>query len=80
MLRSIIGARLTDKVPLGEIYERTQARRVQVVARSLKYKYAGHTIRHNANKWNTILSSWIPHCHTGEKGAGGNLAPDGQIS
>jgi len=52
---------LVDKIPLGEIYERTQFRRVHIVARSLKYKHAGHTIRDNTNKWNTILTPCIPH-------------------
>ena len=32
MLRSILGVRMLDKVSLGEIYERTKARKVRVVA------------------------------------------------
>ena len=77
MLRSILGVRLTDKIPVGEIYKRTQARGVPVVARSLKYKYAGHTIRDNTKKWNTVLSSWTPHWG---KRSRGDPTLDGQMS
>ena len=61
MLRSILGVRMLDKVSLGDIYKKTKPRKVRVVARSLKYKYAGHTIRDLRDKWNIILTSWVPH-------------------
>ena len=78
MLRSILGVRMADKVSLGEIYERTKARKVWVVARSLKFKYAGHTIRDCRDKLNVILTLWVPYC--GVKGAGEDPALGEQMN
>ena len=61
MLRRLLGIRLADKVNLSKIYEKTKARKARVVARTLKFKYAGHLSRDLKNKWNVILTSWVPH-------------------
>ena len=61
MLRSILGARLTDRRSLEDIYMKTRARKVGVIVKILKYKYAGHLARDNSLKWNKILTTWVPH-------------------
>ena len=43
-------------------------RRVGVVAKTLKLKYAGHIIRESDQKWNKTLTLWIPH--TGKRNRG----------
>ena len=61
MLRSLLDIRLADKINLDKIYEKTKARKARVVARTLIFKYAGHMVRDDKNKWNIILTSWVPH-------------------
>lgn len=53
-MRSLLGIRLADKINLGKIYEKTKARKAPVVARTLKFKYAGYMVRDNKNKWNGL--------------------------
>ena len=33
----------------------------KLVAKTLKFKYAGRKIRDKKDKWNNILTSWSPH-------------------
>ena len=61
MLRSILVVRLSDKINLTEIYEKTNTKKVRVTARVQKFKYAGHIARDRKDKWNVILTSWMPH-------------------
>jgi len=50
MLRSLLNIRLKDKVSLADIYSKTNAKKVRVIARVLKYKYAEHTTWDNKEK------------------------------
>ena len=61
MLRNLLGVRLKDKTSIGEIYLKTRAKQVGVIARTLKFKYAGHLYREDNQKWNKVLTSWVPH-------------------
>ena len=61
MLRSLLNIRLKDKVSLADIYNKTNAKKVRVTARVPKFKYAGHAVRDNKEKWNTLLTDWVPH-------------------
>ena len=61
MLRSILGIRLKDKMSIEDIYSKTGAKKVGVVAKTFKLKYAGHMIRDNESKWNRILTMWNPY-------------------
>jgi len=56
MIRSILGIKLSDKVSNEEIYKKSG-----VIARTLKFKYAGHVVREDKTKWNKILTMWTPH-------------------
>lgn len=60
MLHNLLGIRLSDRINIGIIYDRTMARKAQFVARTLKFKYAEH-IRDDKSKWNVILTSRVPH-------------------
>ena len=44
MLRQLLGIKIKDKVSLEKIYAKTRAKRVGVIAKTLKLKYAGHLI------------------------------------
>ena len=68
MLRSIMGIKLSDKTHLQDIYRKTKVRLVGKVAKLLKFRYAGHTMRDTKLKWNYIMSSWVPH--TGKRSRG----------
>ena len=68
MLRQLFGIKLKDKVSLEKIYTKTRAKRVRVIVKILKLKYAGHLMRECDQKWNKTLTLWIPH--TGKRGRG----------
>ena len=55
MLRSVLQLRLEDK------FAKTDAKKVRVIAKKLKYKFAGHPIRDQVRKWSGTLTTWIPH-------------------
>ena len=61
MLRSILQVKLVDKVKTMDIFAKTGAKRVGVVAKKLKYKFAGHMIRDQTTKWGRTLTTWVPH-------------------
>ena len=61
MIRSILGIRLKDKVSIKTLFDKSKAKKVWAIAKSLKFKYAGHLIRGNKLKWNYILTTWVPH-------------------
>ena len=61
MLRSILGIRIKDEVSLKEIFWKTKAKRVSGIAKILKMRYAGHIIREPKQKWNNIMTMWVPH-------------------
>ena len=61
MVRSILGIKLKDKISIAALYEKAKVKKVRVVAKILKYKYAGHMMRGDKRKWNHILTSWYPH-------------------
>ena len=50
ILRSILVIRMIGKVDLGKIYEKTIAKKVRLVARPLKLRYAGHVARDSGDK------------------------------
>ena len=68
MLRNILGVKLKDKMNLDEIYLKTRAKWVGVIARTLKFRYAGHLVRENNQKWNKTLTTWVPHMGKWKRG------------
>jgi len=61
MLRNILGIRIKDKVRVLDIYRTTKAKRVSGTASLLKMRYAGHMIREPREKWNNVMTTWVPH-------------------
>ena len=61
MLPNILHVRLEDKVKTLDIFAKTGAKRVAVIAKKLKYKFAGHMIRNQTPKWSRTLTTWVPH-------------------
>ena len=53
---------------LTQIKAKTESRDVGVVAKRLKFAYAGHIIREHVNKWNRILTTWLPHASKRRRG------------
>ena len=68
MLRQLFGIKIKDKVSLEKISTKTKAKRVGIIAKTLKLKYAGYLIRECDQKWNKTLTLWIPH--TGKRSRG----------
>lgn len=60
MLKNLLGIRLLDKINVCVIYNKTKAKKAQIVARTLKFKYTSYTVSDNKDKWNIILTSWVP--------------------
>jgi len=56
MMRNLLGIRLGDKISCEEIYKRVNIKKVGVIAKVLKFRYAGHTVRDKSHKWNNILT------------------------
>ena len=61
MLRYILGIRTIDKVKIQKIFQKTKAKKVWVVAKTLKLRFAGHVIRDSSKKWSHIMTKWVPH-------------------
>ena len=57
MIRSILQVRLKDKTKLIDMFTKTGAKKVGVVAKKLKYKFAGHVIRDQDSKWCKTLTT-----------------------
>ena len=53
--------RLLDRLSIEDRYSKTKAKKVGVIAKTLKYKYAGHLARDSDYKWNKILTTWVPY-------------------
>ena len=68
MLRSILQVRLKDKVKTVDIFAKTGAKRVGVIAKKLKYRFAGHMIRDQVPKWSRTLTIWVPHMGKRQRG------------
>ena len=47
---------------------KTKARKIESVAKLLKYRYASYLARDSSNKWSNIMTSWVPHL--GRRGRG----------
>lgn len=60
MERRILGISLKDKVRNEEIRRRTLMKDVVQEARHLKWKWAGHVMRRDDNRWSTRLTVWTP--------------------
>lgn len=61
MLRNILNIRIKDKIGLKEIFWKTKAKCVLGIAEVLKMRYAGHIMREPNQKWNNIMTTWVPH-------------------
>ena len=61
MLRSILRIKLSDKIKLVDMFAKTEAKRVGVLAKRFKFNFAGHVIRGRDSKWSRTLTTWVPH-------------------
>ena len=46
---------------IEDLYEKTNDKKIEIVAELLKYRYAGHVVRDSNEKWSKIMISWVPH-------------------
>jgi len=56
-----LGIRIKDKVILKEIFRKTKAKRVSGITKMLKIGYVGYIIREPIQKWNNIMTTWVPY-------------------
>lgn len=60
MQRSSLNIKKEDKVQTGNITKRLKIKRIENIIRKLKFKWAGHLMRADNNKWSKITTEWIP--------------------
>ncbi|KAI5737636.1 hypothetical protein M8J76_015259 [Diaphorina citri] len=60
MMRSILNIKLSQKIRTKNIENRLQVKRAEQIATELKFKWAGHMMRTNDNRWSKSLTEWIP--------------------
>lgn len=59
MGQSILNLKISDKVKLQEIRRKIKIEdAIKKSSKMLKWKYAGHIIRSNRNRWPPILTKW----------------------
>ena len=58
--RAMLSIRLEDRIPNKEIRAKTKIRDIIKEIRKKKWKWAGHVIRRNDNRWSHRITNWIP--------------------
>ena len=61
MLQNILQIKRSDKIKLADMFAKTGAKRVGVLAKRLKFNFAEHVIRGRDSKWSRTLTTWVPH-------------------
>ena len=60
MERSVLGIKRKDRVNLQEIKQKTNFKNVHTVYRQLKWRWTGHMLRENPEKWTKLITEWYP--------------------
>ena len=47
----------SDKMKLEDLYEKTKVKKIELVTKLLKYRYAVHIVRDSNKKWSNIMTS-----------------------
>lgn len=66
--RSVIGVKRRDRVRLENIKNKKKFKSVEKTYRTLKWKWTGHMIRENKEKWTKIITEWYPRGSKRSKG------------
>ena len=56
----MLGVKLKDKVRLTKIREKTRVTDVTYKVKRLKWKWTGHIMRSNKEKWTRNIVEWYP--------------------
>ena len=67
-LRSIMNVKIEDKIRNEKISEETNAVDVGYPIKKLKYKFAGHAVRMNEERWVKRVINWRPFDRTRSRG------------
>lgn len=68
MERSILNIKLKDKVKLDTIRKKTEFTDVTYCIKKLKWRWAGHIVRINKEKWSKDITEWCPRQYKRKKG------------
>lgn len=60
MERSVVGVKLRDRVKLQNIREITKFKKVDKLIKQQKWRWAGHMVRENIEKWSKKVTEWYP--------------------
>lgn len=60
IMRSMLNIKLEQKIRTTTIEKQLQVKRVEHLAAILKFKWAGHMMRTQDNRWSKIITEWIP--------------------
>ena len=60
MERKILNIKLSDKIPNKEIRRRTGIKDADTAGKELKWKWAGHVVRRNFDRWTHRVTAWDP--------------------
>lgn len=60
MQRSLLHLTKKDKIRTKVIQEKLKTWRVEEEIKKLKFKWAGHAMRLNHDRWTKILTEWVP--------------------
>ena len=58
--RAMIGITRKDRKTNQWIRDQTRLEDIVVVVKRLKWKWAGHVVRMNDNRWTKIITEWLP--------------------
>ncbi|CAK1591052.1 unnamed protein product [Parnassius mnemosyne] len=68
MERSMLNIKLKDKIKLETLRNQTKINDVTHCVRKLKWKWAGHMMRNNKEKWAKNVTEWCPRQNKRKKG------------
>lgn len=68
MERSMLSIKLKDKIKLNTIRKKTKITDVTYCVKKLKWRWAGHMIRSNKDKWCKDVTEWCPRQYKRRKG------------
>lgn len=68
MERSMLNVKLKDRIKLDTLRNETKINDVTYCIRKLKWRWAGHMMRSNKNKWAKDVTEWCPRQNKRKKG------------
>ncbi len=68
MEQSILNIKFSEKIPIHNILKKTKCKDIIYIIKKLKFKFAGHIIRHSTGKWYKRLVERTQYNYKRKKG------------